>query len=143
MQPIDVLARLNQTRCLDIARMADDSEAMDAMSMLGEFNQCFVGLANFVGQTPWEWHPDDELLFLLEGQVAVDILPTAGPVQTRELGRGEMFTVPARCWHRQRATDGVRLMFITSREGNQVSTAAEPREDHAVAASVMQDAAKS
>jgi mannose-6-phosphate isomerase-like protein (cupin superfamily) len=128
MQPIDIHARLRETRRLDIASMTADTEAIDAMALLGNFDRFFIGLANFVGQTPWEWHPEDELLLLLEGRVDVEVLPASGDVQRCTLGVGEILTVPATCWHRQHATTGARLLFITSREGNAVSDDADPRQ---------------
>lgn len=127
MQPVNLAQHLAATRRLDIAAMTDDDEAMDAMRPLMECGPCTVGLANFLGQTPWEWHPDDEFLHVLDGTVAVDVLPPAGPVRTCTIGAGELFVVPARCWHRQHAATGTRLLFITSRDGNQVSHAADPR----------------
>jgi hypothetical protein len=30
------------------------------MCIRDRFNRCMVGIVNFVGQTPWERHPDDE-----------------------------------------------------------------------------------
>jgi hypothetical protein len=39
-----------------------------------------------------------------------------------------MLTVPATCLHRQHASTGARLLFITSREGNAVSDDADPRQ---------------
>ena len=56
------------------------------------------------GQTPWEWHPDDELLLVLDGDVSVEVLPPEGPAHQLNLASGQLCTVPAHHWHRQHAS---------------------------------------
>lgn len=43
------------------------------------------------------------------------------------LQAGSVFIVPADLWHNQFSQDGVKLLFITSREGNQESQLEDPR----------------
>ncbi len=101
--------------------------AIAAVRFLGDFNTCAVGLARFSGHTPWERHPDDELLHVLAGTVEVEILPAEGAAHRATLGVGELLVVPATLWHRQVARDEVTLLFVTSRDDNAVSTADDPR----------------
>jgi mannose-6-phosphate isomerase-like protein (cupin superfamily) len=97
------------------------------MRVLTTFNQCAVGMVNFSGQTPWERHPDDELLHILEGEVEVTIL-TPEKVNKITLQTGSVFVVPRGLWHKQFAPKDVKLLFITSQEGNSESTAENPLE---------------
>lgn len=120
----------------DIAAIADDliplrldaptPEAMArSMQVLEGFNQCAVGVIAFAGTTEWERHPDDEFLYVLEGQVEVTIL--AG--ETRRQGvltAGHACVVPAGAWHKQHTPAGVTLIYITSREGTDHSAAVTP-----------------
>jgi mannose-6-phosphate isomerase-like protein (cupin superfamily) len=125
MTTINLQSSLSNLSKLDISAQTTSEDANNSMKMLGEFNQCMMGLAYFSGRTPWEWHPDDELLQVLEGEVDVTILSDSG-TQEVKLPVGEIFMIPKGLWHRQNAPDGVKLMFITSQEGNRHSEAINP-----------------
>jgi mannose-6-phosphate isomerase-like protein (cupin superfamily) len=106
-----------------------EEEAFAAMRMLGSFNQCLLGMARFSGQTPWEWHPDDELLCLVEGEVEVTLLPAeGGPATITVMAAGDILIVPRRTWHRQFPRPSAALVFVTSSEGNRHSETEDPRE---------------
>jgi mannose-6-phosphate isomerase-like protein (cupin superfamily) len=125
MNVVDIPATLQKLRKLDINDRTTHEDADAAMSMLGDFNRCVVGVVHFSGATPWECHPDDELLQVREGEVRVTIVSESA---TRELTlqAGEMYIIPANLWHKQFSPNGVKMLYITSREGNQHSTAEEP-----------------
>ena len=129
MQPKNVRAMLQNTHSLQATPDTATEQAAAAMNILADFNLAMVGLANFSGMTPWEWHPEDELLLVFEGRVSVEILPPEGASRTHELGPDDVIVVPARHWHRQHAHVGTRLLFVTSREGNAESRAVDPRAD--------------
>lgn len=74
MNFIDIQSALKSVSKLEIAAETTSSDASAAMNMLCDFNQCTIGLVSFSGATPWERHPDDELLHILEGEVAVTII---------------------------------------------------------------------
>ena len=115
------VAEIKTLRQLNIAEETIESDAEKSMRFLGTFNQCIYGMVNFAGETPWEFHPDDEYIQVIEGNVEV-ILVTSEDEAKVSLSTGDMFVVPKKTWHRQRSQDGVKLMFITSNEGNQHST---------------------
>lgn len=85
-----------------------------------------VGVIRFAGETPWERHPGDELLYVVEGAVDVTVLSEAGRRQAT-VGQGEIFVVPRHCWHRQQAQRSVSLMFVTPADGTDASRAEDPR----------------
>ncbi len=95
------------------------------MKMLGNFNQCMMGLVCFSGLTPWERHPDEELLQILEGEVDVTII-NDGNISKVTLYPGSILIVPRRLWHKQYSHKGVKLLFVTSLEGNEHSEAEDP-----------------
>lgn len=127
MNAITLRHALATVRTLEASASTPVDEAIDAIAELGDFNRCVLGLVRFRGITPWERHPDDELLHVLEGSVEVEILPAEGDAKRAALAAGDVLVVPAELWHRQRATEGVALLFVTSRDGNDVSTATDPR----------------
>lgn len=126
MHAIDLQAALKTLAKLEISEHTTSNDANAAMTMLGEFNQCVVGLACFSGSTPWERHPDDELLYILEGEVNVTILNQADQQQVT-LHSGSIFVVPRDLWHNQHSPAGVKLLFVTSQVNNEASVAADPR----------------
>lgn len=98
------------------------------MRVLGGFNQCRVGTVRFSGRTPWERHPGDELLYVVQGAVEVTVLLDDGAQQTT-LSEGSVFVVPAGRWHRQAPKPVVSLMFVTPAEGTDASWSDDPRRD--------------
>ncbi|MGL5833155.1 MAG: cupin domain-containing protein [Waterburya sp.] len=112
---------------LNITEETSESAAEKSMRFLGTFNQCMHGMVNFIGGTPWELHPDDEYLQVIEGEVKVTLFAPEHQTEI-SLSTGDMFIVPKEIWHRQFSQNGVKLMFITSSEGNQHSTADNPSE---------------
>ncbi|RUT08347.1 hypothetical protein DSM106972_015150 [Dulcicalothrix desertica PCC 7102] len=111
---------------LVISPSVTQEQAEASMMLLQNFNQCIMGLAHFSGMTPWERHQDDEFLQILEGKVDVIIL-TPEKTITESLQEGECFVVPKDVWHKQSSSEGVKLMFITSLEGNQTSMEEYPQ----------------
>jgi mannose-6-phosphate isomerase-like protein (cupin superfamily) len=111
---------------LVISPSVTQEQAEASMMLLQNFNQCIMGLAHFSGTTPWERHQDDELIQILEGKVDIIIL-NPEKVITESLQAGECFVVPSCIWHKQHSQEGVKLLFITSQEGNETSMEENPQ----------------
>ena len=90
------------------------------------FNQGFLWVGRFSGQSPWERHPDsDELLHLVEGETDLTLLTDGGPV-TVTLRPGSIFIVPRGHWHRHLAR-GVVTEYGVTPGRTEHSTADDPR----------------
>ena len=86
-----------------------------------DFHDCTCGVGSFVGSPPWELHTSgDELLHILSGASELTVRGEAGET-TRLLESGDLVVVPKGSWHRNNASDGVTMLFMTPREGNQHS----------------------
>ena len=118
------IAEVEKLEQLDIAEKINENDAEKSMLFLGTFNQCMYGMVNFIGKTPWELHRDDEYLQVIDGDVEVIFLEEGK--KTVFLSAGDTFIVPREVWHRQFAKNGVKVMFITSSEGNMHSTEENP-----------------
>jgi len=127
MSSHDLATALAELPAMRVAAEQDEAEAMSGMRVLASYNRCMVGLVHFSGSTPWERHPDDELLHILRGEVEVQILPERGAGEWQRVSAGSVCVVPRGLWHRQRASAPVALLFVTSEEGNDVSRAEDPR----------------
>ena len=127
MQVYDLAAALRSVSELRIHEGMREQDAAAAMRQLTTFNRCAIGLVRFSGETPWERHPDDELLHLLEGEVEVTLLPASGAPVRCTLRAGSLCVVPRGLWHRQRAALSAALLFATSEAGNEASDADDPR----------------
>jgi len=83
-----------------------------------EFGGCTCGVASFAGMPPWELHnAGDELLHVLAGESRLTIRNADGEI-SRLLRTGDLAIVPRGCWHRNDATDGVTMLFMTPSTGN-------------------------
>ena len=116
----DIQAELESLGNLEVDGETTNDEASAAMKILSNFNQCMIGMVSFSGLTPWECHQDDELLQIVEGEVDVTIL-AENETQKITLQSGSIFVVPQGLWHNQSSPQGVKLLFITSQEGNETS----------------------
>ena len=85
-----------------------------------DFHGCICGVASFTGQPPWEFHADDELLHVLDGESELTVLEN-GAEEKRLLHAGDMVLIPRNRWHRNRAATGVTMLFMTPREGGRHS----------------------
>jgi mannose-6-phosphate isomerase-like protein (cupin superfamily) len=86
-----------------------------------DFHDCVCGIGSFIGEPPWELHTaGDELLHVLAGECELAVIE-AGAEHTRRLRAGDLVVVPRGRWHRNQARDGVTMLFLTPREGNQHS----------------------
>jgi hypothetical protein len=81
------------------------------------FHGCDCGVANFIGQPPWELHTiGDELIHVLAGETVLTVLRDGGE-ESRVLRAGDLVLVPEGCWRRNNAVAGVTLFHMTPREG--------------------------
>ena len=108
---------------------------VDAIEGLGE--QEFKQLATFNlgsvgvywaagGVSPWERHPgDDELLYVIEGHVTVEILTEDDRIEVR-VAEGSAFVVPRNHWHRHKLDGAVKEMYVTPGQSD-TSFADDPR----------------
>lgn len=101
---------------IDIGR---ETEAVptNGLKMLFPFGAHDVGLLRFKGSTPWEEHPNDEFLLVVEGETTLTLRTEQGEVSSIAK-KGDVLVVPGKAWHRQDAPASVTLMFITNHDGN-------------------------
>jgi mannose-6-phosphate isomerase-like protein (cupin superfamily) len=126
MSVIDINSALKSLVKLEITSQITSNDASDAMKTIGDFNQCEIGLVCFAGWTHWERHPDDELLYVLDGEVDLKVMNADRSARKFTLSAGAMFVVSQNMWHRQHSETGVKLLFVTSKQGNEHS-AEDPR----------------
>jgi mannose-6-phosphate isomerase-like protein (cupin superfamily) len=66
-----------------------------------------------VGTSPWELHPaDDELLYVIEGGVTIEILTETEAVEI-DLREGSYLVIPRNHWHRHKVDTFAREMYVT------------------------------
>jgi quercetin dioxygenase-like cupin family protein len=76
---------------------------------LGTYRNGMLLLSKSAGTGHWETHPEDELLYVLDGAIAVDIVEHEA-VQSYTAGAGTMVIVPPDAWHRVRSPDGATVL---------------------------------
>jgi mannose-6-phosphate isomerase-like protein (cupin superfamily) len=86
-----------------------------------DFHGCLCGIGSFMGRPPWELHTaGDELLHILAGECQLTVREVGGEA-SRTLRTGDLVVIPQGSWHRNDAPDGVTMLFMTPRDGNQHS----------------------
>jgi len=76
---------------------------------LGTYRDGMLLLGKSAGTGHWETHPEDELLYVLDGVMTVDIVEQER-VQSFAVGAGMMAIVPPGAWHRVRSADGATVL---------------------------------
>jgi len=90
-----------------------------------DFHGCICGIASYSGRPPWEFHPADELLHILEGGCRLTVRQD-GHAFVHDLGAGDLVIVPKGCWHRNDAPDGVTMLYMTPGQGGRHSWDDDP-----------------
>ena len=96
---------------------------------LASFNRGSMGVYWATGGvSPWERHPeDDELLYVIEGCVVIEVLTEDDRVEML-VSEGSAFVVPRNHWHRHKVDGVVKEMYVTPGPSD-TSFADDPRYD--------------
>jgi mannose-6-phosphate isomerase-like protein (cupin superfamily) len=110
---IDIKAELAKLTPDAVSSQSPTVERRAAFGRLAKFRDGAVFSAKFVGDTPWERHPNgDELVHVVEGAASFHIMTPDG-LQTVALGAGMVIVVPQGQWHRFVSPEGVSLIAAT------------------------------
>ncbi|HIG42503.1 MAG: cupin domain-containing protein [bacterium] len=92
--------------------------AKRANESLGSFDESLIGMGMYVpGSSPWEKHnKGDELLYVTDGEVRIEVLEDSGESLIEHLMEGSLFVVPRCKWHQLTATDNVNILYISPSE---------------------------
>jgi mannose-6-phosphate isomerase-like protein (cupin superfamily) len=88
------------------------AERRGSTAQLGRYRDGLLLLGKSAGTGHWETHPEDELLYLLDGEMIVDIVGKGGP-QSFPVSAGMLAVVPRGAWHRVHSADGRTVMSAT------------------------------
>lgn len=104
----------------DVSRIREAFAALTkrANEPLGRFDQCSVGIGRYIpGSSPWEKHNNgDELLFVTDGEVKIEVLEASGSSSSQQLKQGTLFVVPMGKWHQLTAKDNVNILYVSPGE---------------------------
>ena len=102
-----------------------------ANEALGSYDSSVLGIGRYVpGTSPWEKHTNgDELLFVTDGHVSVEILEDDGSSQSFEIDDGQLLVVPSGKWHQLTAMVHVNIVFASPPEEGAERTREHPFEN--------------
>jgi quercetin dioxygenase-like cupin family protein len=88
------------------------AEREGSVVQLARYRDGMLLLNKSEGKGHWETHPEDELVYVLDGVLTVDIVEQDA-VRTFELGAGMMVIVPPGAWHRVHSAAAVTTFSAT------------------------------
>jgi quercetin dioxygenase-like cupin family protein len=91
------------------------AERNGSTALLGSYRDGLLLLGKSAGTGHWETHPADELLYVLDGAMILDIVEKDGP-RSYAAGAGSIVIVPQGAWHRAHSADG-RTVFSATLPG--------------------------
>jgi len=105
-----------------------DTLSERANEALGLYNSSSLGIGRYVpGKSPWERHLNgDELLFVTDGYVAIELLDGDGISESFEISKSQLFVVPSGRWHQLTAVEHVNIMFASPPEEGAERTREHP-----------------
>jgi mannose-6-phosphate isomerase-like protein (cupin superfamily) len=114
----------------DVKSMRERFSELDerANEPLGSYDDRTLGIGRFVsGSSPWERHLNgDELLYVTDGSVSIEVLEDDGSSTILEVGDGQLFVVPTGKWHQLTAVESVNIMFASPAEDGAERTREHP-----------------
>ena len=95
---------------------------------LGTYDASNLGIGRYVtGSSPWERHSNgDELLFVTDGEVAIEVLDDDGTSHRFTIEEGGLFVVPRGQWHQLTAKDDVSILYASPPEDGVERTREHP-----------------
>jgi len=88
------------------------AERKGSTTQLARYRDGLLLLGKSAGTGHWETHPEDELVYVLDGAATLDIVEADGP-QSFALRAGMIAVVPPVAWHRFHSADGRTTMSAT------------------------------
>jgi len=88
------------------------AERKGSTTQLARYRDGLLLLGKSAGTGHWETHPEDELVYVLDGAATLDIVQKDGP-QSFALSAGMIAIVPQSAWHRFHSADGRTTMSAT------------------------------
>ena len=84
--------------------------------IVGELNDFYVKIVKIEGEFVWHHHDvEDELFFIVEGEIAMHYRDEAGAERVETFGPGEFLIVPHGVEHKPVATKLTKMMLIEPR----------------------------
>ena len=117
-------------RVYDVKSIRERFETLTerANEALGSFDTSMLGIGRYIpGTSPWEKHTNgDEMLYVADGCVSVEILEDDGSSESFEIGDGQLIVVPSGKWHQLTATNNVNILFASPPEDGAERTREHP-----------------
>ena len=95
------------------------AERKGSAAHLGPYRDGFLLLSKSAGKGHWETHPADELLYVLEGTLTVDIVEQDRP-RSCTVGAGMIAVIPQGAWHRLLSAEGATQVAVTPFPGETI-----------------------
>ncbi|MEM6483999.1 MAG: cupin domain-containing protein [Pseudomonadota bacterium] len=111
--PVDIARTFLMLRSRDGDVADPNAERLTVVfQMLSEFSDGGLFASSFSGYSPWEQHPGDELVLIVEGRTDLILFSEQGESRN-SLSAGQLIVVPAHTWHRFETFGPVDVLGVT------------------------------
>jgi len=110
VKPVDLNKALQSVTFLK--GRTPQSDTSDTFADLAVYRDSGLYVGGFSGLSPWERHPADEIVQVLQGS-AILSLDGGNDVENVDLHAGMIAIVPENTWHQFEAPEGVTLLTVT------------------------------
>lgn len=101
-------------------RRPDTTDMDGASKRISSYQQGAVYVAYFAGQSEWELHHCEEIVFVLEGEAQMFQIRDGEEISAT-LTAGEYALVPTDTWHRFSVEKSAKIMTVTTKQPSEYS----------------------
>jgi len=124
MRPHSIIDLNAAVAKLKMFRRTPGSTAADrkgSVAQLASYRDGLLLALKSSGKDHWERHlTGDELIYILDGTVTLEIVCDGGPPKFFELRAGTIAVIPQGAWHRFRSSEGATQMAVTPFPGENI-----------------------
>lgn len=101
-------------------RKPDTTDMAGSSKMISTYQQGEIYVIHYAGESEWELHHCEEIVFVLEGEAQMFQI-REGEEISATLNAGEFTIVPTDTWHRFSVEKGAKIMTVTTKQPSEYS----------------------
>ena len=113
MKTLNIRAELNAS---GMEGRRPDTLEKDLQRCFGKtinYRDGFIGTVKFCGKSAWEFHPEEEVVLVVEGSGTLLVIEESGYTRPQSLSPLVAVVIPKGSWHAIEAPGGISLMTVT------------------------------
>jgi mannose-6-phosphate isomerase-like protein (cupin superfamily) len=113
VKTLNIRAELNGLNCTGRRPDTPEAELAGAFGRTLPYRDGFISTVKFSGKSAWEFHLEEEMLFVVEGGGTLLVIEDGGVTRPQSLHPSLVVVVPKGSWHAIEAPGSISLLTVT------------------------------